>query len=149
MISAPPARLYPRSGSFRASAFAAAIACLLAAAACDDAPPEPQPLPGDLAVRVVSPNGSEGAAVLETGDEGITELSLEEGLRAFRWSEGGLTRIVLLRDEAGEIRFRMNVDDVNSPPRLHVVEVADAANRLRADLTGYDVIVEPLAGDNP
>lgn len=106
-------------------------------------------MPGVLDVRLVSPNGSEGAAVLETADEGITEIAVEGGLQAFHWTEGGLTRIVLLRDEAGEIRFAMSVDDVNRPPQLEIVEIADGDNRLRASLTGYEIDVERRGGTGP
>jgi len=103
-------------------------------------------MPGDLVVRLVSPNGSEGAAVLQTTDGGITEIAVAAGLQAFHWTEGGLTRIVLLRDEAGEIRFVISVEDQNRPPQLEIVEVADGANRLRASLAGYSVQIGRLEG---
>ncbi len=133
-------------GSLRSTVRALAIACCLVVAACDDAPPEPQPVPGDLVVRLVSPNGSEGAAVLQTTDGGIQEISVEAGLQAFHWSEGGLTRIVLLRDEAGEVRFVMSVEDWRQPPQLEIVEVADEANRLRGSLVGYSLQVSRHGG---
>ncbi len=146
MICIPLPALRPDGGRLRSAVRALAIAGLLAAVACDDAPPEPQPVPGDLDVTLVSPNGSEGAAVLETADEGVTEISVEEGLQAFHWTEGGLTRIVLLLDDVGELRFRMSVTDVNRPPRLDLVEVSDAMNRLRTSLAGYEIAVEPVEG---
>jgi hypothetical protein len=146
MICIPLPALRPDGGRLRSAVRALAIAGLLAAVACDDAPPEPQPVPGDLDVTLVSPNGSEGAAVLETADEGIVEISVEEGLQAFHWTEGGLTRIVLLLDDVGELRFRMSVTDVNRPPRLDLVEVSDAMNRLRTSLAGYEIAVEPVEG---
>lgn len=144
MIRVPLPGLRP-GGRVRTAACAVAIACVLAAA-CDDAPPEPQPVPGDLDVTLVSPNGSEGTAVLETEDDGIVEVSVEDGLQAFHWTEGGLTRIVVLLDDVGEVRFRMNVTDVNRPPVLDLVEVADGANRLRGSLAGYEIAVEPVEG---
>jgi hypothetical protein len=137
--------LRPGGGRLRSAACALAIACLLAAA-CDDAPPEPQPVPGDLDVTLVSPNGSEGAAVLQTEDEGIVGISVEEGLQVFHWTEGGLTRIVLLLDDVGEVRFRMNVTDVNRPPQLELVEVSDGSNRLRSSLEGYEIALDPVEG---
>ncbi len=146
MICIPLPALRPDGGRLRSAVRALAIAGLLAAVACDDAPPEPQPVPGDLDVTLVSPNGSEGAAVLETADEGVTEISVEEGLQAFHWTEGGLTRIVLLLDDVGEIRFRMSVADVNRPPQLDLVEVSDGVNSLRSTLTGYEIAVEPVEG---
>jgi hypothetical protein len=146
MIRVPLPASRPGGERLRLVTRAVAVACLLTAAACGDAPPEPEPVPGDLDVTLVSPNGSEGAAVLETEDEGVVEVSVEEGLQAFHWTEGGLTRIVLLLDGVGEIRFRMSVTDVYRPPRLELVEVADGVNRLRSSLAGYEIAVEPVEG---
>lgn len=127
----------------------AAAAALVASAACQDAPPGPAPVPGDLLVTLVSPNGAEGAALLTTAEAGIVEVTADAPVQAFHWREAAVDRIVVLRDDAGVIRFRMSVEDVLRPPQLVVAEVADAANRLRATLTGYDVEIEPLAGAAP
>ncbi|NIR46287.1 MAG: hypothetical protein GWN99_17775, partial [Gemmatimonadetes bacterium] len=59
------------------------------------------------------------------------------------------TRIVVLLDAPGTIRFTLGVEDVNRPPQLELVEVADPDNRLRGDLTGYGlefVPTEPQSG---
>lgn len=132
--------------SLRSTAWALAIACCLAVAACDDAPPEPQPVPGDLVVRLISPNGAEGGAVLATGEAGIVRVTAETPVQVYHWRESGEDRIVALRDESGEIRFRMSVADLNRPPRLDLVEVADGANRLRASLAGYEIDAAPIGG---
>lgn len=129
-------------------AVAATVVCL-AGVACEDAPPGPAPEPGDVAVTLVSPNGAEGAAVLTTSEAGIIGVTAEAPVQVFHWREAGVDRIVALRDEAGVIRFGMSVADVNRPPRLFVIEVADAANRLRATLSGYGIEVEPLSGAGP
>lgn len=129
--------------------FLAAVAVLLAASACDDSPPGPAPVPGDVAVTLVSPNGAEGGAVLATGEAGIVQVWTDAAVQVYHWREAGEDRIVALRDAAGEIRFRMRVEDVNRPPRLDVIEVADASNRLRAGLAGYEVEIVPLAGGAP
>ncbi len=125
-------------------AFGLSVAIALVAVACDDAPPEPEPVPGDVSVTLISPIGAESAAVLATADAGIVDVTAETPMRVFHWREGGVSRIVVLRDEAGEIRFTMSMEDVTRLPVLEVVEVADGANRLRASLTGYEVSVEPL-----
>jgi hypothetical protein len=124
-----------------------AVAAWLGVAACGDepTPPTPTPVPGDLVVSLVSPNGGEGAAVLETGDEGIVDIAAE-GSQAYLWQAGGASRIVVLLDEPGDVRFTISVEDVNEPPRLEIVEVADGDNRLRESLTGYRVVLEPVIG---
>jgi hypothetical protein len=119
---------------------------VLGVAGCGDEATPPEPVPGDLAVSLVSPNGTEGAAVLETNDVGVVEVTPEVGQQAFRLTAGGVTRIVVLLDEPGDIGFTLSVEDLNRPPQLQVVEVADAENRLRPDLSGYAVASEPVTG---
>jgi hypothetical protein len=128
-------------------ALSLAVAACLGVAACGDepTPPPPPPVPGDLVVSLVSPNGGEGAAVLETSDEGIVDIAAE-GAQAFQWRAGGGSRIVVLLDEPGDVRFTISVEDVNKPPQLEIVEVADGDNRLRESLTEYGVVVEPVIG---
>lgn len=130
-------------------ALVAAAALLVAVAACRDAPPGPAPVPGDVLVTLVSPNGAEGAALLTTADAGILQVTADAPVQVFHWREAVVDRIVVLREDAGVIRFRMSVEDVLRPPQLVVAEVADAANRLRATLAGYGVEIEPLAGAGP
>jgi hypothetical protein len=114
-------------------------ATALAAAACDDVG---QPPSGrELNVTVVSPNGAEGAAVLETTAPGIVGVASEAG-DAFFSSSDTLTRIVVILDRPGALRFTLSFDTVPAPPALLLVEVADGANNLRDDLADYEVVVE-------
>ncbi|HSG80729.1 MAG TPA: hypothetical protein VLC48_00655 [Gemmatimonadota bacterium] len=138
----------------RAVAVGLGCAAVLAAVACDDEVTPPTPVPGDFVVALVSPNGEEGAVVLETTDAGILDVSLvvitriaggveiepAEG-EAFHWRAGGTSRIVAYLNEPGEIGLMFSVDDLSRLPDLQIVEVADGENRLRAALTGYQVEV--------
>ncbi len=124
---------------------ALALLATLGLAACGDDPTPPAPLPGDLWVAVASPNGVEGATVLETADAGIVAVSAEEA-QVFHWRAGGLSRVVVLLDQPGELRFRVSVEDLNRPPRLRIVEVADPSNALRASLARYSVTSQPVTG---
>lgn len=124
---------------------ALALIATVGLVACGDDPTPPEPVPGDLLVTVISANGAEGAAVLETGDAGIVGISAN-GAQAFHWRAGGLSRIVVLLGQAGELRFRLSVEDLNRPPRLRIVEVADASNTLRTSLAGYSVTAQPVTG---
>jgi hypothetical protein len=96
----------------------------------------------------VSPNGVEGAAVLQTVQEGITDIRSEVG-QAHHWRAGDVSRIVVLLDEPGDIRFTLSVADLNRPPQLRVIEVADPENLLRPLLIGYVVESEPVMGAEP
>ncbi len=124
----------------------AAIACLaILGVACSDETTPPAAVPGSLAVSVGSPNGAEGAAVLETPDAGIVDVA-GEGVQVFHWRAGGISRIVVLLDQPGTINFRLSIEDLGRPPRLRLVEVADADNRLRPNLASYAVNAQPVTG---
>jgi hypothetical protein len=132
------------------------LACVagLAVFACDDEVTQPEPVPGAFVVVLVSPNGEEGAVVLETTNAGIggidlvavtrtgdsVEIEAAEG-EAFHWREGGISRIVAYREAPGEIGLRLSVDDLNQLPALQIIEVAGGDDVLRSDLSGYEVEV--------
>jgi hypothetical protein len=114
---------------------ASAVAALILFS-CDEGPTGPPPGPGDLEVTLVSPNGPEGAAVFELADAQTVYVTSEGGQVA-HWLTGTATRIVVLLDEPGAIRFTMHVDDRSAATGLEVVEVADGGNQLRDDLSSY------------
>ncbi len=130
---------------FPKTVIALALIATVGPVACDDDPTPPGPVPGDLIVTVVSPNGVEGAVVLETADAGIVGVAADDA-QVFHWRAGGLSRVVVLLDQAGDLRFRLSVEDLNRPPQLRIVEVADAANRLRPSHAGYLVRAKPWTG---
>ena len=134
----------------RAPRLAARFGCGLAIflLSCGEEATEPAPVPGDLAVSVVSPNGVEGAAVLQTVQEGIVDITSDVG-QAHHWRAGDVSRIVVLLDAPGDIRFTLSVADLNRPPNLRVVEVADPDNRLRPLVVGYVVESEPVTRTEP
>lgn len=127
------------------------FAFALVAAACgDDAPPEPplQPVPGDLTVSLISPNAAEGAALFETGDAGITAVSAATG-QVFFHQAGSTTRVIAILETPGDITFTISVEDLNDPPVLDLLQVADGEDRLRADLSGYQVEALPITQEEP
>ncbi len=83
--------------------------------------------------------------MLETADAGIVGVAADDA-QVFHWRAGGLSRVVVLLDQAGDLRFRLSVEDLNRPPQLRIVEVADALNRLRPSHAGYLVRAKPWTG---
>jgi hypothetical protein len=146
-----PVKLMTRS-HLRATFVALFLGALLAVA-CDDGavPPEapneppPQPVPGDMVATLVSPNGAEGAAVFESTSETIRDVSAETG-DLFFGTLSGSTRIIVVLETPGEIRFTLAVDDVNEPPSLRLIEVADGDDVPRRDLRDYSVQLEAVTG---
>ncbi len=109
---------------------------MLVVLSCSDAPSGPPSGPGDLVASLASPNGAEGAAVFEVTGGGIIVITVEAG-QAVHFQSGGISRIVVLLDEPGDIGFTMTVEDRRAVSNLRVIEVADSANVLRDDLSGY------------
>jgi hypothetical protein len=123
-------------------AFRVAVAVLLLAAVGCGSDVGPEVSPGFLNATLVSPNGFEGAALISVVGGGV---AFEEpvGGRAFTFSRGDTTRILLVVDTPGELGFRISVPDVNNPPVAMVLQVADGQNTLRADLSTYGVRFSP------
>lgn len=119
----------------------AAAACLLVAAgvACGDSGPTGPHGPGAFHAELVSPNGSEGAAVFElAGTFAVLSVTSENG-EIFYHQAGATLRVIVLNNNAGTIRFQVQVDEIRDLPTATVVQVADGDDELRESLAGYDV----------
>lgn len=94
--------------------------------------------PGILNAVLISPNGAEGAAVLQLIGPGLGQVTAAEGdVFAEHGSDG--VRLVIVLDQPGDIKFRIAVDDVGDFPTWEVIEVADGANELRPSSSGYSM----------
>jgi hypothetical protein len=119
-------------------------ALVLVAPACSDgtAPPEP----GEVVVRLVSPNTGDAAAVLTlTAPSGVTIADFEPGsqeLAVFHRTTGTTTRIAVFGPLDGAVaRFTVpNVRDAGLYT-VQLLEVADESNTLRTSLAGYSASV--------
>lgn len=98
----------------------------------------PKIRPGFLTASLVSPHGSEGAALISVVGVGLGNVESTGG-RVFTFSRGDTIRVLVVLDAPGDLGFRISVPDVGSPPAAMVVQVADGGNALRADLSAYRV----------
>lgn len=114
----------------------ALVAILVVGLACVSVPGEP--ISRKLNATLVSPNGDEGAALIEMTGSGLGEVTVREG-RVFTTGTGQRVRAVFVLDEPGEIRFQIEMDDPKAPISATVLEVADGTNEVRTSLTEYDV----------
>ena len=122
----------------------ALVALLLVAPACSDstAPPEP----GEIVVRLVSPNtGDAAASLVLTAPSGVTLTDFEPAsneLAVFSRTSGTTTRIAVFGPLNGAI-VRFMVPNVRDATRytVQLVEVSDEGNALRESLAGYSVTV--------
>lgn len=108
-----------------------AVASLLT---CADGSTEPRP-PGTLTVVLESPNGPEGALLVEI-DGPVRDVATENGL-LFRNDAEGRTQILIVLESAGEIRFLVGVPNGADPPEYRIIEVSGPDDELRGDLAGY------------
>lgn len=94
---------------------------------------------GVLQARVISPYGPEGAVVLELeGGIGLGPVTSDVGDTFFQ-HDGSTSRIVVVLDWPGEIRFTVRAEDIGKIPSVTFVQVADGANQLRPSVDGYRV----------
>lgn len=97
-----------------------------------------EPISRKVNATLVSPNGDEGAALIELTGSGLRELTVKEG-RVFTTGTDQRVRAVIVLDEPGVLRFQIEMDDPNAAISATVLEVADGNNKVRTSLTGYDV----------
>jgi hypothetical protein len=83
----------------------------------------------DLLVQLESPNGNEGAAVIEVVGPGLGEVAAVAG-QSFTHVSGDTTRVVILLDSAGTIEFTVRLTGLTYPGAA-VLQVADSADNLR------------------
>jgi hypothetical protein len=110
------------------------IPLLLCTLACGDAGPRSGP--GTLTATLTSPNGAEGAAVVEIFGEGIGGVAALDG-RIFAERRGDTVRVVIVSEPAGALRFSVEVSDTTRRPGGVVVEVADPTDQIRPTVSGY------------
>ncbi len=113
----------------------AAALLVLAGSSCDSGPSGP--VAGDLEFTVVSPNGPEGAALIDLQTAASGPITAT-GARVFANRLSNRTRILLVRTNPGTLTFRISVSDVRTPPAAALLEVAGPTNQIRS-ITGYRI----------
>lgn len=86
--------------------------------------------------QLVSPNGDEGAAVLEL-DGAVAATRAPAGTRVMHHVDGGVTRIVVVRDQPGQLSFEVDLAERGAAPAASVIEVSGPDDALRASTEGY------------
>jgi hypothetical protein len=115
---------------------------LLVAGACDSTGLGVPKGRGQIIATLSSPNGNEASAVFEiTGGTDLSVVSAVGG-ETFHQHSVGSSRVVVILDEPGVIRFQVETEDVSDLPSVSVIQVADGLNQLRSSLSGYEVHIE-------
>jgi hypothetical protein len=113
-------------------------AVLLVAACGSETPPEGGP--GAVTFALVGSEAGEGAMLVELDGSGIGEVTAIDG-QLFERRSGSTARLFVVREDAGELRFAVELSDTLRVPQIDLLEVAGADNVLRSALGQYDVEV--------
>jgi hypothetical protein len=115
----------------------ASLAAALALAACDGGT-DSAPAGGEYIVTLESPHGPEGAAILEIADQGVESIT-SSAVTLFRNRISGGQRLVLVREPAGPIQFRVRLAEGSDFPEVRIIEVVDGQDQRRPSTEGYEV----------
>lgn len=125
----------------------AAAAAVLAT--CGDPPvvPPPKPVAGQLSVRLTTPHSDDAALLVRvTGPTAMTGVVAGDGAYVVhsRAEAKAFNAAVFGDFAAGVVVLKFTVPDVAkfAEYAAALVEVADETNAVRAQLTGYAVVVE-------
>jgi len=129
-----PRRLRPAAALRGAPRLLAAL-LLAALGACGDQGPVSGA--GAFTVTLVSPNGPEGAAVVELLGDGLGEITAYGDTEVYSYASEGRTRVVLIDPSGGTLAFRVAVADTTQRPTSVVREVAGLDDELRPTTAGY------------
>lgn len=120
----------------RVAAVLAAVAALQLAG-CRDDPAGP---PGQVTATLVSPNGAEGAALLELSGDGVIDVKPAAG-SLLQTPSGGTRQIAVLLRDPGKIALTLSLADRTRPPEIRILQVSGPDDRPRA-LAGYRVQID-------
>lgn len=129
----------------RASSIPLLAVLALALAACDGGTGPGGPRGGDYDAVLQSPNGPEAAAHLQLDGVGIENVAADSAFVASSDVSGG-RRVVLVRPQAGTLRFRVTMAEGQGPPAVRVLEVAAPDDQPRASVAGYRVAFTRVEG---
>lgn len=90
--------------------------------------------------QLVSPNGAEGAAVLEI-DGAVAAVRGPAGSRILTHRANGATRVIVVLDQPGAIAFELDLAERAPAPGANVVEVSGPDDTLRGSTAGYAVSI--------
>jgi hypothetical protein len=122
----------------RIPAFTALVTTILLAGCSGERTPTQQ-LTGAIG-RVDSPNGAEGAALVEFASP-VSEIVVAGGTSYLR-TVGSVTRAALVLDRPGTIRFSLPAFEAANAPAATVLEAADGNNGMRSSVANYRVTYE-------
>jgi hypothetical protein len=131
----------------------AAVAAVSLALGCGGEDPPLPPVPGNIAVSFVDPNGTDGAILFTITGPGMTNLvAAGSSLRMFtRLVAPRELRVIVVGNLGNGPLFTMDVPNTNdvSGFTATVTQVADRNDELRGSVAGYSLEFPLPAPTNP
>jgi hypothetical protein len=118
----------------------ALVALLLTACGGGDGPIDLPGGPGTMTATLESPNGPEGGVLIHLIGNGATSVTAPVG-DLFTSVSGDTVKVLLLREDPGELEFGFSLPDTTRQPNIQILQVTGADNRLRANLAAYTLRV--------
>ena len=122
------------------------VLALLALAACDGGGTGTAPVGGEYIAALNSPHGPEGAAIVELSDPDVQAVAAAS-VTLFQQQVAGGRRLMLVREPAGRIEFRIHVAQGSQLPSVRVVQVVDGNDVPRPSTEGYTVTFTRTRGE--
>lgn len=122
------------------------LLALLAASACDGGGTGAALDGGEYIAALQSPHGDEGGAMLEMTTGGVEDVSASSAT-LFRQPISDGVRLMLIRESAGRVEFRVVMAPGHELPTVRVVQVVDGDDNVRASTEGYQVTFTRTLGD--
>jgi hypothetical protein len=126
--------------------FLALVPALLALAACEGGTGASSSAGGEYLAALQSPNGPEGAAMLELTGGGVEAIAAASAT-LFQQPVNGGVRLMLIREAPGRVEFRLIVAPGSELPTVRVVQVVDGDDNVRPSTDGYEVTFTRTRGD--
>jgi hypothetical protein len=114
------------------------MSLLLTACGGSDGPVELPGGPGTVTATLESPNGAEGGVLIHLIGNGASSVTAPVG-DLFTSVSGDTVKVLLLRQEPGELAFSFSLPDTTRPPSVRLQQVAGGDNQLRVSLADYTV----------
>ena len=110
----------------------------LTACGGDDGPIDIPGGPGTVSLTLESPNGPEGGVLVHLIGNGATNVTSAVG-DLFTSVSGDTVKVLLLRQDPGELGFSFTLPDTTRRPGIQIQQVTGGDNQLRANLSTYSM----------
>jgi hypothetical protein len=112
------------------------VSVFVTACGGEKGPINPPGGPGTMTATLVSPTGPEGGVLVHLIGNGATSITAPVG-DLFTSVSGDTVKVLLLREDPGELAFGFSLPDTTRQPTVRIQQVTGGDNQLRSGLSSY------------